>query len=247
MRDGLRASLATARLDFQQFNRSRVVVVLAILEALTFLVLVSLFGLTGSRAPTAIVNLDRGPLGRSFVAQLEAAHHSFDLRPMSSTEAEQQIRDGNLVAVITIPKNFSVEVRHGETALLSVAVDNIDTDLTSDIQEAVPSAITAFGRVHRFDGVRLVANERDLIGHDTGYVPYLVVSALALDSLVVAGILGAISITREFEGRTLVQWQLANPARYHPVTSSPGRSSRQRPFRPSESPPLPSSSSSDMG
>ena len=56
---------------------------LVVLEAITFLVLVSLFGLTGSRAPTALVDLDGGPLAQSFIRHLDAAHHSFALRPMS--------------------------------------------------------------------------------------------------------------------------------------------------------------------
>jgi hypothetical protein len=75
MREGLGALLASARLEFEQLNRSRVLVALVIFEAITFLVLVSLFGLTGSRAPTALINRDGGPLARSFIRNLEAAHH----------------------------------------------------------------------------------------------------------------------------------------------------------------------------
>ena len=38
---------------------------------------------------------------------------------------------------------------------------------------------------------------------------YLVVSALGLTAFVVAGILGAVAITREFETGTVTQWRLA--------------------------------------
>jgi ABC-2 type transport system permease protein len=209
LRDGLRVAFATARFELRLFNRSRVIVVLAMLESITFLVLVGLFGLTGSLAPTALVDLDGGPLAATFIDHLRAAHNSFDLRPMTLAEAQRQLARGDLVAIITIPEDFSEDVAAGRTVVLPVTVDNVDADLTDDIREAVPSTITAFGRDLGFPGVRLVANERDLIDHDTGYVPYLVVSALVLDALVVAGILGAVSITREFEARTIVQWQLA--------------------------------------
>jgi ABC-2 type transport system permease protein len=198
-----------ARFELQQFNRSRVTVLLAVFEAITFLVLVSLFGLTGSKAPTALVDLDHGPLARSFTEHLRAAHHSFDVRPMTSEEAKRQVDRGDLVAVITIPEGFSHDVAAGKTVALPVTIDNVDTDLTQDIREAMPSTITSFGRDEGFPGVRLVSGERDLIPYDTGYIPYLVVSALVLDALVVAGILGAIAVTREFEERTIVQWQLA--------------------------------------
>jgi ABC-2 type transport system permease protein len=156
-----------------------------------------------------VVNDDGGPLASSFVAYLAGAHHSFALRPMTGTEAAAQLRDGRLVAAITIPPGFSQQVSSGRTVVLPVQVDNVDVDLTDDIQRAVPSAVAAFGRAHGFPGIRVVASERDLIGHDTGYIPYLVVSALALDALVVAGALGALAVTREHERGTITQWRLA--------------------------------------
>jgi ABC-2 type transport system permease protein len=210
MPDGLRALLAATRLGFEQLNRSRVLVALVVFEAITFLVLVSLFGLTGSRAPTALIDRDGGPLARSFVRNLEAAHHSFALRPMSIKQAREQLSRGDLVAIIEIPQGFSETVARGETAVLPVTVDNVNKDLTTDIREAIPSAITAFGKEHNFPGVRLAVDEHDLIDHETDYVAYLVVSALVLAAFVVSGILGAVAVTREFEGRTITQWRLAS-------------------------------------
>jgi ABC-2 type transport system permease protein len=208
--DGFRALGAAARLEFQQLNRSRVLVALVVFEAITFLVLVSLFGLTGSRAPTALVDRDGGTLAKAFIRELEAAHHSFELRPMSLARARDQVSRGDLVAIIEIPRGFGETVAAGGTALLRVTVDNVNADLTTDIREAVPSAITAFGKHQRFPGIRLTVAERNLIDHETGYVPYLVVSALVLAAFVVAGILGAVAVTREFEGGTVTQWRLAS-------------------------------------
>ena len=209
MGDGLRALRAAARAELQQFSRSRVLVGLVFVEAITFLVLVSLFGLTGAYAPTALIDNDRGPLARSFVQHLEAAHHSFRLKPMTLREAQDKIRSGEIVDIITIPRGFSDAISHGRTVLLPVTVDNVNADLTTDIREALPSTITAFGYDHGFPGIRLHAVERDLIDHDTGYIPYLVVSALGLTAFVIAGILGAVTVTREFEARTVTQWRLA--------------------------------------
>src|SRR5215212_3421745 len=210
MRDGLRGLLGAMRLELEQLNRSRLLVALVVFEAITFLVLVSLFGLTGSRAPTALVVRDQGALSRSFIRNLEEAHHSFALRPMSIERARHQLSRGDLVAIIEIPRGFSATIAAGRTALLPVTVDNVNADLTTDIREAVPSAITAFGKENGFPGVRLAVDEHDLIDHETDYVPYLVVSALVLAAFVVAGILGAVAITREFEGRTITQWRLAS-------------------------------------
>ena len=210
MADGLRALVAASRLELQQLGRSRVLVAFVVLEAITFLVLVSLFGLTGSRAPTALVDRDGGTLARSFTSSLEQAHHSFALRPMSMDRARHQLSRGDLVAIIEIPPGFTRTVAAGRTAALPVTVDNVNKDLTTDIREAIPSAIAAFGKEHHFSGIRLTVDEHDLIDHETDYVPYLVVSALVLAAFVVAGILGAIAVTREFESRTITQWRLAS-------------------------------------
>src|SRR5215468_11262581 len=99
MNDGLRALRAAARAELQQFGRSRVLVGLVFVEAITFLVLVSLFGLTGAYAPTALIDNDRGPLARSFIQHLEAAHHSFELRPMTAARAHEKIKSGEIVDI----------------------------------------------------------------------------------------------------------------------------------------------------
>ncbi|MGH9811380.1 MAG: ABC transporter permease, partial [Terriglobia bacterium] len=76
-------------------------------------------------------------------------------------------------------------------------------DLTNDVQRALPAAVVAFGKHYNFPGVRVVMAEHPVNKHDTGYIPYLVVSALALDAMVIAGILGAMATAREWERKTV--------------------------------------------
>jgi len=211
--EGLRAETA-------QLRRSPLLLILAVIQAVTFLLLVSLFGLTGSRAPTAIVDQDGGPAAGRLVADLAEAHRSFSLRNMPAAAADAALRRGDLVAVITIPHGFSAAVQRGDTVALPVAVDNVDADLTDDVQRALPSAIIAFGHQMGFPGIRLQPAERDVLPHDTDFIPYLVVSALALDALVVAGVLAAIAVAREFEAGTARVLALSP---MHPLVPLSGR------------------------
>src|ERR1700683_559983 len=103
MSDGLRAFLASLHLEVAHLRRNRIFLALTAIEAITFLVLVSLFGLTGSRDPTALVDNDNSALSPSFVASLKAAHDSFNIEPMSLAEAQQKLDRGDLVAIIEIP------------------------------------------------------------------------------------------------------------------------------------------------
>src|SRR5439155_821061 len=76
-------------------------------------------------------------------------------------------------------------------------------DLTNDMQRALPAAIVAFARQQQFPGTAVQMVEHDVWPRDTGYIPYLTVSALALDAMVIAGILGAMATAREWERRTV--------------------------------------------
>ena len=203
MKETLSAFSAAVYAEARQMSRSRLFIFLSVIQAVTFLLLVSLFGLTGSMAPTAIINNDSGPYSKLFLKNLENAHHSFSLRFMDTKTAVSQLNQGRLVAMITIPADFSQTISVGQTAPIDVSIDNIDTDLTDDIQRAIPSAITAFGRSVHLPNIRVHAVESDLLARDTGFIPYLVVSALVLDAFVLAGILSAVAVAREYEQKTI--------------------------------------------
>jgi ABC-type transport system involved in multi-copper enzyme maturation permease subunit len=198
-----RVFIASARLELEHLYRNRGFVALTALAAVSFLVMVSLFGLTGAYAPVALIDRDGGPEARRLVEALLGAHHSFSLRYMSADEANAALHSGRLVGIITIPAGFSADVERGDTVPIDIQIDNVNVDFTNDVQRALPAAIVAFGRMRNFPGVRAQMVEHDVLPHDTGYIPYLVVSALALDAMVIAGILGALATAREWERKTV--------------------------------------------
>ena len=194
---------SSAELEAAHLLGNRGFVALTALAAVSFLAMVSLFGLTGSYAPVALIDRDGGPLARRFIEALDGAHHSFALTYMSEEAAETALGSGRLVGIITIPAGFSDAVAKGTTVPVDVRIDNVNVDLTNDMQRALPAAIVAFARQHRFPGTSVEMVEHDVWPHDTGYIPYLAVSALALDAMVIAGILGAMATAREWERATV--------------------------------------------
>ena len=200
---------ASAALEAAQLARNRTFIALTALAAVSFLVMVSLFGLTGSFAPVALIDEDGGTLAREFVQSLDRAHHSFALKFMSKKAAVAALGSGRLVGIITLPAGFSNAIASGQTVPIDVRIDNVNVDLTNDVQRALPAAIVDFGVVHRFPGATVKMVEHDVLQHDTGYIPYLVVSALALDAMVIAGILGAMATAREWERATIKMLRLS--------------------------------------
>jgi ABC-2 type transport system permease protein len=205
----VRVFRASAALELVHLNRNRAFVALTALAAVSFLVMVSLFGLTGAYAPVALIDRDGGPYAQRLIDALRAAHHSFALRRMSPPGAEAALRSGLLVGVLTIPAGFSADVERGETVAIDVQIDNVNVDLTNDVQRALPAAIVDFGHRHNFPGLRARMVEHDVLPHDTGYIPYLTVSALALDAMLIAGVLGALATSREWEYHTIKSLRLS--------------------------------------
>jgi ABC-2 type transport system permease protein len=200
---------AAFRAEIQQLGRSRLLVALTVVQAVTFLLMVSIFGLTGSFAPAALVDQDGGPIAQQWAQDVAASHHTFRLERMTESQAQTALRNGDIVAVITIPRGFTQAITHHEMIRVPVDVDNINADLTDDVERGIPTAAVLLAQQHNLPGVRVQPVEHDMIDHDTYYIPYLVVSAMALDAFLVAGILAASAVAREFEGRTIAGLRLA--------------------------------------
>jgi hypothetical protein len=205
-----RASLA---IEASALVAQRAFVALTAIAAVSFLVLVSLFGLTGAYAPVALIDRDHGPMARAFVESLERAHHSFALKSMTVEDADIALRSGRLVGIMTIPEGFSDQIARGHTVPIDLRIDNVNRDMTEDVQRALPAAIVDFGRRQQFPGLTTRMAEHDVLPHDTGFIPYLVASGLALDAMVLAGVLGAMATAREWERRTVTFLRLAPASR----------------------------------
>lgn len=202
--------IATAfRLELRHLFADKLYVALTVLAAASFLALTSLFGLTASDAPMALVVHDRGLYARPFVASLVEVPHAFRLQRMTPEEAERRLRRGDLVGAIIIPEDFSATIASGATAVVGVEVDNVNMDIVTDVQRSLPSAIVSFGQKTGLPGLRVQLDEHDVWPEDTSFLPYITVSGLALAGLIVASVLGALAITRELEARTLLVLRLA--------------------------------------
>src|SRR5947199_54788 len=101
----LRVILACMKKDIKTALRERVFTILGVFIPVNFLILMSLFVLAGSNAPTAVVMEDRGPYAQQFYDAMSHAH-SFRLQQVSAKEAQNLIETGQIVAVVTIPPNF---------------------------------------------------------------------------------------------------------------------------------------------
>ncbi|HUJ74120.1 MAG TPA: ABC transporter permease, partial [bacterium] len=133
MASALRVVWACARKDLTSALKDRAFTIAGLFLPVTVLILMSLFVLAGSHAPTAIVNQDGGSRASQFVAALNQAR-SFRLVSATAEEASRMMREGKIVATITLPPGFSALIDAGQRIAIPVVINNLNTDFTNDIR-----------------------------------------------------------------------------------------------------------------
>src|SRR5579859_6763074 len=124
---------ACMKKDIRSALTERVFTIVSFFLPMNFLILMSLFVLAGSRAPTAVVMQDTGPYAHQFYNAMNNAH-SFSLRTASSSEASNLLVGGQIVAVVTIPADFDTRVSAHQPVQVNVQINNLNTDFTNDIR-----------------------------------------------------------------------------------------------------------------
>jgi hypothetical protein len=67
--------------------------------------------------------------------------HSFIIQQTTNADAQNLMKKGQIVAIVTVPGSFDSLLRQGKQAKLRVVLNNLEVDFTNDIRIAVPLAI----------------------------------------------------------------------------------------------------------
>lgn len=213
----LRVIWACMKKDVRSALTERVFTIVGIFLPVNFLILMSLFVLAGSHAPTAVVMLDNGPHARQFYTAMDHAH-SFSLHTASASEASQEIANGKIVAVVTIPANFDTQIDANQPVQVGVQINNLNVDFTNDIRRAIPLSITSFYAKAYPSLVTITPHETDWYAQDTDYIPYLAVSIVVISAMVGGILQGGISSSKEWERETMKELLLSPASRWAILT-----------------------------
>ncbi len=209
----LRVIWACVRHDIKIALTDRIFTIVGVFVPLNFLILLSLFVLAGSKAPTAVVMADKGPLAQDLYTAMSHAH-SFSLRHATASQATDLLNSGAIVAIVTIPADFDQRVAAQQPVQIEVRINNLNQDFTNDIRRAVPLSITLFYAQAYPDVVTIVPSEHDLYRFDTDYIPYLAVSILVVGVLIGGLLQSGTGMAREWERETVKELLLAPASRW---------------------------------
>ncbi|MGH2479138.1 MAG: ABC transporter permease [Ktedonobacteraceae bacterium] len=199
----LRALWAMITKDLGIWIRQPANVAATILPPLVFLLIEFIGAAAVGRSPVALVQMDQGAKGTQ-MAQIFHQADVFRLTDVSSdTQAQALLKNLDVVAVLTIPSDFTRRLEQHQPVQINVEVNNLNLDFTNDIRRAVPDAITQFYQAQgSASPIHITMQEQDLRQQDIQTFQYAVLPTIILLLMISGLVSSGLSTAREWETRT---------------------------------------------
>ena len=211
IRNFLRATWFISRKDIRVWLRQPANIAATIVPALVMLLVQALGAQAVGRSPVALVVEDTGAQGAQ-IAQAIRDADVFRLHEVDAAQAQAQLKNLDVVAIVTIPANFTARLQAHQPALVDVTVNNLNLDLTNDIRRAVPDAVTQYYQAQGdASPIKVTMNESDLRQRDIELFQYAVLPTIVLLLIISGLITGGLATAREWETAT-VKELLLSPA-----------------------------------
>jgi ABC-2 type transport system permease protein len=159
------------------------------------------------------VTLDHDAKGQQ-MQQIFQNSDSFRITNATPQQAEALFKNVQIIAIITIPADFTQRVNAHEQTPIDVRVNNLNLDFTDDIRRSVPDVITDFYQAQGNANVmKISVHEQDLRSQDIELFQYTLVPITIL-ILTMSGVVNSgLSTAREWELLTVKELLFAPTAR----------------------------------
>ncbi len=200
-----------ARKDMRIWLRQPTNIAATVIPPLAFLLIQALGAAAVGRSPVALVVQDPGPQAAQVAGAIREAD-VFRLREVDAARGRVLLKNLDVVAIITIPPDFSQRVAAHQPSPIDVTVNNLNLDFTNDIRRAVPDAITQYYQAQGdASPIKVTMHEHDLRTRDVELFQYAVLPTLMLLLLLTGLVTAGLATAREWETYT-VKELLLSPA-----------------------------------
>ncbi len=209
LRAFVRAVLAIFKKDIRVWLRQPANVAITVLPALALLFVDALSAGAVGRSPVALVTLDQGVRGQQ-MAQIIHQADLFRVSDATPAQAQALFKNLDVVAIVTIPANFTQALQTHTPAHIEVQINNLNADFTNDIRRAVPDAITQFYQQQSSASpIKVTLREQNLRSQDIQLFQYSAMPLIVL-LLVVSGLVSSsLAAAGEWETRTIKELLLS--------------------------------------
>jgi ABC-2 type transport system permease protein len=205
----VRAVWTICKKDVRVWLRHPSNVAITVPPALALLFIDALSAGAVGRSPVALVTLDQGAKGQQ-MAQVIRQADLFRVSDATPAQAQALYNNLDVVAILTIPGNFTQAVEAHAPAHIEVQINNLNSDFTNDIRRAVPDAITQFYEQQGGKSpIQVTLWEQNLRKQDIQLFQYSAMPLLVL-LLVVSGLVSSsLAAAGEWETRTIKELLLS--------------------------------------
>ncbi len=211
--DFFRAVWIILKKDLRLWIREPINLTATFVPALGFLLIAALGSVTVGRSPIALVTLDHDARGRQ-MQQIFQDSDIFRVTNATPQQAEGLLKNVQVIAVITIPADFTQRVNAHEQTPIDVRINNLNLDFTGDIRRSVPDAITEFYQAQGNANVmKITVHEQDLRQQDIQLFQYTLVPITILILMMSGVVNSGLSTAREWELLTVKELLFAPVAR----------------------------------
>jgi ABC-2 type transport system permease protein len=205
--------LVIARKDVRIWLRQPTNIAATIIPPLAFLLIQALGADAVGRSPVALVVQDPGPQAAQVAAAIRRAD-VFRLQEANAAQAQALLKNLDVVAIITLPSDFSQRVAAHQPSPIDVTVNNLNLDFTNDIRRAVPDAITQYYEAEgNASPIKVTMHEHDLRARDIELFQYAVLPTLMLLLMLTSLVTGGLATAREWETYTVKELLLSPTSR----------------------------------
>lgn len=211
--DYVRAVWTILRQDLRIWVQQPINMTATLVPALCFLLITAIGSSAVGHSPVALVNLDHSSKSQ-LMQQIFQNAETFRVTDATPEQAQALFKDLQVVAIITIPADFTQRVEAHQQTLIDMQVNNLNTDFTNDIRASVPDAITQFYAAQGNNSdIKVQMQEQDLRAHDVELFQYTLVPIVIL-LLTMSGVVNSgLATAREWESLTVKELLFAPIAR----------------------------------
>ncbi len=205
----LRSVWAITRKDLRVWLSNRRNIGATVVPPIAFLLIQALGAVAVGRSPVALVTLDSGAKGQ----QMQQIFHNADVFRITDATPQQAAtlyKNIQVIAIITIPGDFTQRVQGHDPSPVDVRVNNLNLDFTNDVRRSVPDAITQFYQAQGTTSpIKVTVHEQDLRSRDVQLFQYAVLPTIILLLTLSGLVTSSISTSREWETRTVKEMLLS--------------------------------------
>lgn len=203
VRNFVRTVLTVFKKDMRIWIQQPINTAATVVPVLCFLLVTAMGAGAVGRSPVALITLDHGAKGQQMQQILHDAD-VFRVIDTTPTQAQELFKNISVVAVITIPADFTQRITTHQPDPINVRLNNLNDDFGHDVRDAVPDAITQFYAAQGQNSeMKVQVQEHDLRQQDVELFQYTLAPIMIL-LLTMSGVVNSgLATAREWEELTV--------------------------------------------